>query len=240
MAKELSGKSLLFARAILEAKPLKISNKTAAMCAGCKESSASASGSRWAAHPDVKAYIKLHWPDYYDDSTDSTNLQTNMAASQTGLPFFDVDAVCAWIAEQQDAKILQCINAAVIAANEACNKIPFTFENVKKWLMKMNSDSDSYSALIQAICQKHGTSTDPFAYWDSVLMNPYSTAKEKDRAAAEKAKYTLAKPAAQSKKEQELERAKKLRDRATTPLFPNLERENLDQLSNKVPVWKVN
>lgn len=82
------------------------------------------------------------------------------------------------------------------------------FDGVKAYLQRDDLPPDELSDLIKLICNKFGTTTDPVAYWDSVLANPYAGIKAKLQAAKDKAAYTIAKPAAAGSKETRMQKAK--------------------------------
>ena len=234
----LKGQKRRFAEAIVSAKPLKLSNKEAALQIGCKEGSASASGSRCAADKEVQAYILAHWPDYYEPEVAFPVAVTQ----QNELPLFCVREILAWLAEADDESVYLIADAlAARIPEKAQNEI--NAESVKGWVAGQVADVPEFKEVVQAVCMKLGVSLDPMDYWDSVLMNPYATPKEKKDAASEKAKYTKAKPAAQNKKDAAFEQAQQLRQNrlrdATAPLFEDDDTDGLSRSGYKgvVPLW---
>ena len=234
----LKGQKRRFAEAIVSAKPLKISNKEAALKIGCKENSASASGSRCAADKEVQAYILAHWPDYYDAAA---AVAPQAATQQSELPLFCARDIAAWLSEAADAESLQLIADAVGA--RGCATADLSVESVKGWVSEQVADSAGFREVVQAVCIKLGASVEPMDHWDSVLANPYATPKEKAAAAAEKAKYTMAKPAAQNKKDAALETARQQQqNRLRNANRQLLEDDDSDGLTNGqykgvVPLW---
>lgn len=233
----LKGQKRRFAEAIVSAKPLKISNREAALKIGCKENSASASGSRCAADKEVQAYILAHWPDYYE----AVAVAPPAAAQQNELPLFCARDIAAWLADEADAESLRQIAAALAVKGQHLAEL--SAESVKGWVAVQAADAPEFREVVQAVCIKLGASVDPLDWWDSVLANPYATPKEKAQAAADKAKYTLAKPAAQNKKDAALEQAQQLRSKrlhdTTGSLFGNDDSDGLPtgQYKSKVPLW---
>lgn len=201
----LVGKKRSFAEAIVAAKPEKISNRAAALEIGCSEKCAAASGSRWAKDADVRAFIASCWPEYYSPPAGE---KQNRTAIQNGLPFFCADDVAAWL-RYAKAEELQVVAEAVLAAMPAVWGI--TAPKIKAWLEQADTADALFCELVQVFCRRLGATTEPLQYWDSVLINPHASHKEKQAAAEAKAKYTIAKPAAQNKKEAELEQAQRLR-----------------------------
>lgn len=82
---------------------------------------------------------------------------------------------------------------------------------VKGWLANLDTASEAWAELVQLVCRKLGATGEPLDYWDSVLINPYASAKEKAQAAADKARYTMAKPASKNAKDAALEKMVKQR-----------------------------
>lgn len=82
---------------------------------------------------------------------------------------------------------------------------------IKQWIGQESIHSAAFLEVVECLCKKLETSTDPIAFFDSVLINPYAELKEKMAAAEGKAKYTLAKPSAKNNNENSLEEAKKKR-----------------------------
>lgn len=201
----LKGQKRRFAQAIIAAKPLKISNKEAALLIGCKENSASASGSRCAADAEVRAYILAHWPDYYDVKTVAETV-----TQQDELPFFCASSVAEWLITAHETDV-QAV-AKVLETRLGIGDAELDEGVLKRWLGNVAVDDVRFKALVQAVCAKLAVSVNPVDYWDSVLMNPYATAKEKAQAASDKAKFTIAKPASQNRKEAALEKAQILRE----------------------------
>ncbi|WP_156502945.1 hypothetical protein [Eikenella sp. NML99-0057] len=201
----LVGKKRSFAEAIVAAKPERISNRAAALEIGCSAKCAAASGSRWARDADVRAFIASCWPEYYDPPPAK---EQNTTAIQNGLPFFCADDVAAWLryAKVDDVQAVAC--AVLEVMPEAWG---ITAPKIKAWLEQADTEGALFCEIVQAFCRRLGATTNPLQYWDSVLMNQHASPKEKQAAAEAKAKYTLAKPAAQNKKEAELEQAQRLR-----------------------------
>lgn len=233
----LKGQRQRFAEAVIAAKPLKLSNKEIALLIGCSETSASASGSRCAADKDVRQFILEHWPNYYD--ADNLTQLNNEAAPQHGLPFFDAESVLNWLETLGDEEILQKIFSISREKVGKTGTSPLNAEGIKEWMQGINNKHPEFKEVVQAACMKLGATTDLMEYWDSVLINPYSSPKEKAQAAADKAKYTLAKPAAVGKKDSALEaamaaRARKRQDNAIGDMF---EQSALEDTGYK-PRWQ--
>ena len=234
----LKGQKRRFAEAIVLAKPLKISNREAALKIGCKENSASASGSRCAADKEVQAYILAHWPDYYEVAA---AVAPQAATQQSELPLFCARDIAAWLTEEADAESLQQIADALATRGQGAAEL--NAESVKGWVAGQVADAAAFREVVQAVCSKLGASVEPMDWWDSVLINPYATPKEKSQAAADKAKYTLAKPAAQNKKDAALVHVQQLRSRrlqdATGSLFGDDDSDGLTRGEYKgvVPLW---
>ena len=237
----LKGQKRRFAEAIVSAKPLKISNKEAALQIGCTETSASASGSRCAADPEVRAYIVAHWPDYFDPLASLPASQTQAAVPQTELPLFCAREIAVWLRERADDEDLRHIAAALREvlpedADEA---------SVIAAVRRADKESGMFQNFVKAVCDKLKTSTDPLDFWDGILLDPFATLKDKQTAAAEKAKYTKSKPAALTQKEMQKEKARAEREarrqqNAVGDFFGFAEtRPNPDPpaYQGNVPVW---
>lgn len=211
----LKGQKLRFAEAIVSAKPVKISNRDAALVIGCSEGSASATGSRCMADPRVKDYIRSFWPDYFgDDSKPEDKEEGNQAVvrQQNELPLFCSRAVAEWLESDADCESVSEI-AASIAKMGRGNTAVFTADGVSAWIASMDTEDSEFCAIVKAVCDKLRVSLDPVEYWEGVMMDPWATPKEKHAAASEKAKYTKAKPAAVNKKDAAREQALSLRER---------------------------
>ena len=219
----LKGQRRSFAEAVIAAKPLKLSNREIALQIGCSETSASASGSRCAADKDVRQFILDHWPNYYD-ADEEAHVTSSEAVPQQALPFFDAESVLNWLQSLEDKEILQKIFSLSSEKVGKTSADGLNAETIKGWMQGISNKHPEFKEVVQAACVKMGATTDLMDYWDSVLINPYSSPKEKQQAAADKAKYTLAKPAAVGKKDSALEaamaaRARKRQDNATGELF---------------------
>lgn len=208
----LKGQKRRFAEAIVSAKPKKPSNREIALMLGCTEKSASASGSRWAADREVREYVTAHWPEYY--AKEQKNQPAKTAHQEADLPFFCADSVCEWLKNGANESDLAKISAMLhpTAEQPAENQPPADFGGVAAWISGVAPDDVAFREVLKAVCDKLKVSCNPVDYWDSVLIDPWATDKAKAQAAADKAKYTIAKPASASKKESELERAQSLRE----------------------------
>ncbi len=204
----LSKQKKAFAEAIIAAKPERISNKQAALLIGCNESSASATGSRCAADAEVKAFILAHWPLYYHPELEAEEALATAGAEQAvtqqnALPLFCARDVAEWLVTA-DKESVALIAEAVDARN---GRRPPSEAEMKAWVEGLEHGSEELNNLVFAVTRKMRTSTDPMAHWDRILIDPFATDKQKEVAAAEKAKYTKAKPVAQSKKDSALSEA---------------------------------
>lgn len=129
----LTGKKRLFAEAIVNAKPNKISNKQAALQIGCNENSASAAGSRWAADPEVQAFIAEQWADYYATppalARGGRKQDTSNLPQQNALAFgVDWESVKAWLESLPDnSEELKKV------ANLTTRKLKLTTEPLDYW-----------------------------------------------------------------------------------------------------------
>ncbi|RPD90505.1 hypothetical protein EGK75_01165 [Neisseria weixii] len=212
----LKGQKRRFAEAIVSARPLKISNREAALRIGCSENSASASGSRCMADVEVRAYIVAHWPDYFEPIAPNTPVIEKAEAPQAGLPLFCARDIAAWLKEGADAEDLAVVMEAV--SGLIPEKPPnLAADSILPLVEGMDKDDSLFLNLVKAVCDKLALSTDPLDFWDSILASPWTTTKEKMAASAEKAKYTKAKPATQSKKENALSDALAARFGAKPP-----------------------
>ena len=242
----LKGQKRRFAEAIVSAKPLKISNREAALKIGCSERSASASGSRCMADAEVRAYIVAHWPDYFDPTASLPDPQTKAAAPQTELPLFCVQEISAWLENEADEDALQHI-AAVLRGKLPDLPQQVDEDTVLQAAKNADKDSSLFANLVKTVCDTLRVSTDPIDQWDSILIDPFASIKQKHDAAVEKAKYTKAKPAAMSQKEIQKEKAQAAREERRQQNavgdffgFPQNDTHTDSQPGYKstVPVWK--
>lgn len=192
----LVGKKRKFAQAVVAAKPLKISNREAALQAGYSKSTASAAGSRCAADDDVQAYIKAHWAGYGD-----THVGERDKAREPKPP-----------------KITEAL--------------------LRRWIEEQEAGSEALNQLIQAICTKLGATDNPLEYWRGIMLDPWAESKDKMVAAENIAKYTLPKPVAKSKKEEEADTARALLAKRNPSAV--VERENVPSYAGKIPIWTQN
>lgn len=137
--------------------------------------------------------------------------KSKASAAVSGSRWAKSPRVRAFLAEHFPAHPLgggQVGKAEIVNTQSALFGDAVNFETVKAYLSRDDLPSDELGELVKLICAKFGTTTDPVAYWDSVLANPFSNEKSKLQAAKDKAAYTIAKPAAQGSKETQLAQAK--------------------------------
>lgn len=207
------GRRRAFAEALVAAKPERISNRRLAELAGCPAATAASAGARLAGDPMVQDYVRRHWPDYYGRAATPPDADPAAAAAPVITP-----------------------QAAALPASRPA---AFSMPAVKAWLAELPTDSPVFEELVQAVCLKLGASRNPLDYWDSVLLNPYAPAKEKAQAAADKARYTMAKPASQSAKDTALEKMVQRRGQQQSLFGQDDDADNANghNYRSKVPQW---
>lgn len=208
------GQKKRFAEAIISARPVKISNREAALLIGCTEGSASATGSRCMADPRVREYIRHFWPNYFgdfDNVSDELTGETNIdERKQSELPLFCVQEISKWLETHADVEDLSKISELLVKIGCQSPEI-FNGNSIAMLVQKMEKDSEEFKNIVQTVVKKMRATTNPIELYDSIMLDPFASVKEKPEAASLKAKKTIANPASVNKKDAAREQAMLLR-----------------------------